>query len=137
MNERIKKLWVDALRSGEYRQGRNLLCTEGEDGDYFCCLGVLCELHAQEHARSGWESAGFVDKRSRRPVLRYSSRPHSLGGNDTDEALLPSPVARWAGLPSTDGYIGKAHIGYGGSLVEMNDRGLSFDKIADVIEAQL
>jgi hypothetical protein len=46
MNERIKKLWVEALRSGKYKQGRGKLRNESNE---FCCLGVLCNLHAQEH----------------------------------------------------------------------------------------
>lgn len=40
MNPELKKKWVDALRSGEYKQGKGIL--NGERG--FCCLGVLCEV---------------------------------------------------------------------------------------------
>jgi hypothetical protein len=33
--------WLKALRSGDYKQGRDLLRT-GEEGNYaYCCLGVL------------------------------------------------------------------------------------------------
>lgn len=32
--------WVEALRSGEYKQGKDQL----RGGDRFCCLGVACEV---------------------------------------------------------------------------------------------
>ena len=46
MNPRVKKLWVAALRSGQYRQGRHQLRT---GNNCFCVLGVLCNLHARAH----------------------------------------------------------------------------------------
>jgi hypothetical protein len=36
----IKKLWIEALRSGKYKRGEGALRSEGKH----CCLGVLCEL---------------------------------------------------------------------------------------------
>lgn len=35
-----RKLWADALESGEYQQGRERL----RRGDQYCCLGVLSAL---------------------------------------------------------------------------------------------
>lgn len=40
MNQEIKQKWVEALRSGKYKQGKRVL----RSGDKFCCLGVLCEV---------------------------------------------------------------------------------------------
>jgi hypothetical protein len=40
MNAEIKKLWLEALRSGKYSQGCGALRWE----DKFCCFGVLCDL---------------------------------------------------------------------------------------------
>ena len=40
MNKSIKKKWVAALRSGEYKQGMFAMCNRGE----YCCMGVLCDL---------------------------------------------------------------------------------------------
>lgn len=40
----IRKMWADALRSGKYSWGKNVL----HPSNGFCCFGVLCEL-AQEH----------------------------------------------------------------------------------------
>ena len=39
MNE-LTKAWLAALRSGEFKQGRDAL----RKGDEWCCLGVLCEV---------------------------------------------------------------------------------------------
>jgi len=47
MNPELKAKWVEALRSGEYKQGSNRLLTA--DGRY-CCMGVLCNLIDPE----GW-----------------------------------------------------------------------------------
>ena len=40
MKQEIAERWVQALRSGKYKQGRRVL----KQGENFCCLGVLCEV---------------------------------------------------------------------------------------------
>lgn len=40
MNPEAKKLWLEALRSGEYKQGRDGLCYN----DKFCPLGVAYDV---------------------------------------------------------------------------------------------
>lgn len=49
MDSEIKALWVEALRSGEYKQGRYMLRS---DVQTYCCLGVL------KHLIEGDESVG-------------------------------------------------------------------------------
>lgn len=39
MRAKIKK-WVDALRSGQYKQGQGQLSVDNK----YCCLGVLCDV---------------------------------------------------------------------------------------------
>lgn len=51
MKTELKNKWVAALRSGNYIQGRNVLVSSGREGDYFCCLGVLCEV--MQYPREG------------------------------------------------------------------------------------
>ncbi len=41
MNKAAKKRWVEALRSGEYKQGFDAMLAD--DGT-FCPLGVLCDI---------------------------------------------------------------------------------------------
>lgn len=42
MNPTIKKQWIDALRSGKYKQGKYHLYDEVDNT--YCCLGVLCKI---------------------------------------------------------------------------------------------
>lgn len=39
MTPELKARWIEALRSGEYRQARNAM---NRDNESYCCLGVLC-----------------------------------------------------------------------------------------------
>lgn len=117
MNEEIKKLWVDALRSGEYKQGKKKLHKKGRDGDRFCCLGVLCDLAVK---------AGVpVKVRDEGGRITYNHR----------QGLLPVIVSDWAGLPDDN-----PHVDLAGELVgltELNDKGRRFTTIAKLIEEQL
>lgn len=45
MKKEIANKLIVALRSGKYKKCSNQL----RRGDRFCALGVLCNLHAQEH----------------------------------------------------------------------------------------
>lgn len=47
MNKWVKRKWLKALRSGEYRKGRYTLKADST----YCCLGVLVEEMAPEFAR--------------------------------------------------------------------------------------
>ena len=44
MKPEIKTKWVEALRSGEYQQGKYKLI----ENEKYCCLGVLSNLFAKE-----------------------------------------------------------------------------------------
>lgn len=119
MNKRIKKLWIDALRSGKYKQGRGQLRSAGNK---FCCLGVLCNLHAQEHPE----------------VAKKQKSPRAYMGI---EAFLPSEVAQWAGLSELEIKFGTVFVRNGPrkgeSVINLNDDlKLSFNQIADAIEAK-
>lgn len=103
MNPKIAKRWIKALRSGKYKQDTGQL----RNGDKFCCLGVLCDLHAKETGME-WSKRGC-----------YYEEKH----------LLPSIVIQWAGLKSNNGKLGPRR-----SLSKLNDNGASFRKIATVIE---
>ena len=54
MDPELKKKWIEALRSGKYKQGKNRL-HRAEDNSY-CCLGVLCEV-------AGFEKRESTDER--------------------------------------------------------------------------
>lgn len=115
MNEEIKKQWADALRSGKYQQGRGWLRVK----DSFCCLGVLCDLHAKA-TNGAWTVLG------QSYVATYKEAATSL----------PGTVVQWvgwdAGMPNVE-YQTEMR-----SLISLNDAlGLSFTEIAEIIEDQL
>ena len=117
MNERIKQLWIHALRSGEYQQGKGGLRPDDEG---FCCLGVLCDLHSQETGKN-WD------------VDQY----------DGQSGVLPDSVCIWAdlidlesGFPNVDPKVMTPHSV--GTLAHHNDNlNFTFQEIADIIERQL
>ena len=108
MNKQIDEQWSAALRSGEYKQGGfMLLCN-----NHFCCLGVLCDLHAKE---TGNHWVGVEDSDER----KYFDEP----------GFLPQEVKNWAEMNSHDGSLG------GTTLAYLNDNsGFSFKSIADIID---
>lgn len=110
MKKDIMALWVNALRSGEYKKGRNRLKTDFLDDrdSLFCCLGVLCDLHAKETGNE-WEH-GFY-----------------LG----DGAGLPREVREWAGLENKNQHMCA-------KLTFINDNSYkSFSQIANYIEENI
>lgn len=127
MNPTIKAKWTAALRSGEFRQGRQVLRNAPQaDGirDY-CCLGVLCELHRRETGEGEW----------------FGSRYKPSRGDDSASSL-PSAVARWAGLVIGDGPNGnpflKNEFGQQYTATFWNDNHCArFPQIADLIDRSL
>ena len=76
MKPEIKKLWIEALNSDQYPQGRTFLNKDGK----FCCLGVLCELYCI--------NVSNIRKTHIRDKVSYAGR----------QSNLPDIVSVWAGL---------------------------------------
>jgi len=114
MKKKIAEKWVKALRSGDYKQGKDRLRDEQNN---FCCLGVLCNLHAQEH-----------------PYLAKLEKYPSSYLSETVE--LPVKVQEWAGMDDSLGCFSYPVPGYEDeySLAELNDAGMEFKKLAKYIE---
>lgn len=113
--------WVEALESGKYRQGRGYLNREGR----FCCLGVLCELAADE---------GVVDRVTR---VGLDGNYVNYGGCS---AVLPDEVISWAGLASPnppvryqDTYGGDSFLRVSDLVFENDGNGRTFWEIANLI----
>lgn len=116
----IMKEWVSALRSGRYDQATDVL-RSAEDDCSFCCLGVVCDLYAHK-GKGEWRDVGtFV-------VDGY-----------IQESVLPMPIATLLfGTPLRCMESGLLPI-YTRSqnavtLSDLNDSGLTFGQIADLIE---
>ena len=118
MRKEIADMWIAALRSGRFEQGKgSLRC-----GDAFCCLGVLCDLHSKA------ESGNWNDS-------NYRGRADETVG----VAVPPSSVVRWAGLSDFNPRSTEPGDFGGLTLAELNDGlcgadGFTFSKIADVVE---
>lgn len=56
MDKDIKAFWVDALRSGKYKQGKSFLSYDKK----FCCLGVLCDVMAHPLWEHDWDCAAQI-----------------------------------------------------------------------------
>jgi len=98
MKPEIKAQWIAAMESGDYAHGKEFLRREGPGGDRYCCLGVLCDLHA---------------KKTKRKWVRYGTDAFSYV--DSSTGTLPLLVMRWAGLRTRD--FGKLEE----ILMEIND----------------
>lgn len=122
MNAEIKKQWVAALRSGEYKQIQGRLKRNGG----FCCNGVLCDLGVK---------AGVAQWRESKITGQCCGGP---GASWTGSHTIPDNVIAWAEL-GDDGFDPKV-------IYEENENQLSnlndnewktFLEIADIIEQNL
>lgn len=111
MNKRIKEMWLEALRSGDYKQTTGCL-NNGKGG--FCCLGVLTDLYIKE------KNKAWIPNSNGHLVLE-------LGRND----FLLEEVQEWAEVDTEDPRVGTR------TLSEYNDGLMPFPEIADLIEKKL
>ena len=130
MNKEIKQKWLEALRSGEYKQGKTRL--HNTTDKTFCCLGVLCEVAIKEGVKLDTLEVDAETYGTDQPYRKYKCI--SYAGEST---VLPDTVIAWAGLPDCNPSINKASPNTHDSLASINDRGVDFLAIADLIEANL
>ena len=126
MNPEVKQKWIGALRSGKYEQGTEKLRSVSG----YCCLGVLCDLYAQEH-NTEWEFRGNEET---------NLQPQDYWYFDKESEFLPESVMKWAKLfrnrmlrMEDDDEMFEVNE----EVSTLNDEGYSFSTIADLIEAQL
>mgnify|MGYP006898466107 CR=1 FL=1 len=109
MDKKLKKRWVAALRSGNYRQARESLIDRSGSRARYCCLGVLCRVSGAEFSL-------------------YSGCAEFPSGNLTNTGTLGPDILDEVGLYETDAEV----------LMEMNDtEKKSFKEIADYIEKNI
>ena len=127
MKTAIAKRWVEALRSGKYKQGKEYL----KRGNKYCCLGVLCDLY-------------LTDKKKEWRVNNEGTEPFYTC--EKSEGALPTKVMKWAKMPddtSVSDQVAMHHMEERDkydeviTLVEANDtRGYNFEQIAKLIETE-
>lgn len=127
MNDNAKAL-VAALRSGRYTQGKGRLTSITPEGDHRdCCLGVACKLAVE----AGVIEAGTQDRFG---LGEWGEIKYDKGDGSHENAILPEPVRAWLGFRDAGGSFNDE--GEGRALSGLNDEGVSFDKIADLIESE-
>lgn len=100
MKAEFKQKWLEALRGGKYKQGKNVLRTAQDE---FCCLGVLCDVVSPE----GWladdsREGGFLhsDRKGFLPLgVKYETAFPSIHEvkltNMNDEGKSFAEIADW------------------------------------------
>lgn len=122
MDRHIKERWIEALRSGQYKQGTGLMRNSQNE---FCALGVLCDVYVRDGLGS-WEKP---TPDATHPDSWQMHAPYSV----ESEMFPPTAVARWAGFEDRMPFL---HTDDGPEPVYvLNDNGVSFELLADLIEA--
>ncbi len=103
----LKAKWLEALRSGKYKQGRDTLC----DGTGYCCLGVLSDIQGR--------------------LTKDKDNDYYYDGNNCVELGHDNPVN------FVNYYAAIQQLGTNYSLASLNDRGATFEEIANIIEYAL
>lgn len=118
MKQEIAKIWIEALRSGDYTQGRRHLKRAGRH----CCLGVLCELAVQAKVIDGLDRGGILPAEVREWAGMYQS-----DGTPRDFTYHTDDAGK-THYKNGFGAVGADH------LASWNDKGATFAEIADAIE---
>jgi hypothetical protein len=115
--KRVKD-WIKALRSGDYKQTKGMLCSKDMS---YCCLGVCSEIQG---VTKELDNSRFV--------FHYPEGDESSGMSDSDW------MYETYGFRNTHKFAESSLApGVSQSLHHLNDIGATFAQIADVIEAVL
>ena len=136
MNPEVKQKWIDALRSGKYEQGSEKL----RSVTGYCCLGVLCDLYAQEYATQ-WKFKSYNDITDEENPDTYD-----YWYFEEQSEFLPYSVMDWAGLKTNNPQVrvevedneDEDNSHYADALIaNVNDSGYTFNDISKLIEEHL
>ena len=163
INQDIKQRWVEDLRANSDKQGIGSL-RRGKPGapaqDTFCCLGRLCELAVQDGVIPPPRQDLDFDQGPNESYA-YANRNELAGLLMANTGCLPRDVRHWAGIPEVLGDTIRVQIdpsalspaAFRGltkvtnnsfrdppsiwTLAELNDAGVSFPVIAEIIDTFL
>lgn len=99
MIKELKDKWIKALRSGEYKQGKQLLRS---GNNLYCCLGVLCEVMGTRATKPNdvnfyyydGNSGALSDTLAIQAGLKHSDQRVCVSMNDKDEFSF-NQIADW------------------------------------------
>jgi hypothetical protein len=129
MNPAVTR-WLEALRSGQYMQGKEKLHTKDDSGtESYCCLGVACAISDSVKAETSKFDNHIVCYRSGEYVHKYYLPDivrHELG--------LRTKVGQFIVSSETKAVVKLRGLGAETSLAALNDNGATFEQIAKIIE---
>jgi hypothetical protein len=117
----MRAAWIKALRSGTYQQGRENLRTvkghprvrpDSKHPEGHCVLGVMCEVFFAFTPGWGWRWGDGAGYDHANLVPPYADLP-------------PAPILEAFGMPP----------GFAFDVAKMGDRGYTFTRLADHLEA--
>lgn len=128
MKPQVKQLWIRALESGQYKQGKStLLNINPQNGEEcFCVLGVLTDLYRKVMDTGTW---------NKRESLLDGETPFMVGGSSMDFISLPTVVQDWAGIWQVNPEV--VIDGKSTSISKLNDDGVTFPELAKIIATYL
>lgn len=104
-----RREWVEALRSGDYKQGQGNLFASKDDREEYCCLGVACSI-------LGYKKQDIVNR-------SFLDSPYIENYEDS---------SKFVEKPSEKFGLRQFQIE---ALAHLNDNGVPFTDIAEVIES--
>lgn len=128
VNQEAMRLWVQALRSGDYEQTKgNLKVINKQTGQAsYCCLGVACEVFLK--AVGQMVTINDDEVGTDRVLVSFDGNP----------SVLPDKVVTWLGVPNDNPLISTSNERLrqpSVSAIQANDsRGWDFNQIADALE---
>ena len=143
LNPTFKAKWLAALRSGDYEQAGATL--RGVPADYnddplpgadamFCCLGVACDL-----INPDWNANGETVETANGSIYVYdwydTDEEYVSYSTTSDLPFLPDIEVSTPGERTMTGSEFTRRVG--SQIATMNDKGKTFEEIADCIEANL
>jgi hypothetical protein len=117
-----RKEWIEALKSGKYKQGKLVL---HDADDNFCCLGVAMELAGFDKKLDSFSvDEGEVDTyyyhvEGEYDLVHMADFPHE----SFQRELEISRKIEWEGFERSQANI----------LANLNDSGYTFEQIADLL----
>ena len=117
MPKKTLKKWLEALRSGDYRQtSTGTLCAIDRKGPKFCCLGVL------EHVLTGGVETESGGKYFRQYPTKEWLEENKISFTNSNGHAINDPIVEYDGREV--------------NISQINDNGSKFVTIANIIEKQ-
>jgi hypothetical protein len=120
----IKEKLITALLSGNYKQGRHTLRTQQDE---FCCLGVLCDV-IKDDIKGEWNLA--------KSLTTLVDRHSFTVGDSHRENYPPWRAVEFCSENKEETAVLALESAFG-QLADRNDRGETFEQIAEYIKEKL